>query len=651
MGPAAEKKIIGGVRMKKLLIAVFAVAVALAAGQAYALPGVYNAGANTMSLLVGSCETRTVSLDGTGFGTSPLVSGGVYIDIPNDTIVTFGNVQCYDSELTPAVWDPGSVKIPDPSPNVEDYAVVTSNLGAGVAPSASILICTVEFCGVASGTVSATLDTIPGAATWVAQNFTNYDATVDADTIDITVTANPCECSIAGLAVINASAIVVVTEPYTASGDAECTNPEDYDYTIACVGSGATIDINTGLVTVPIADPGGTCTITATDTANSDVNTNELVECTLDITIIPGALCATEIALGRFCPEGVVDDPAYNRPGRRGIAATCGDIIDFTVCNNSTVPWDATDCLDWTITPSDLGTITQIDECCWRLVVGDICDELDKVIEATITVSDSCCLSTDSVSIDIGKVIIDLGETTAQPNSESSLVDIDMVNLDHSVRALTMDVAGCTGPDNLVCTSCVADPDRALAFTCSANEQPNGSCRIVLYSTNPAAVITQGRGTIAQIVYEAGPELEDLCGDDACIDLCAINVKASDQFNEDLCTCTESGEVCFVTCGDIFPQDCIGGTCGAQTCCGDGVIDLFDILEGVDIILGLQTATACQIGNGDVPNGMPPYCGNPAGTPNCEGDGDIDIFDVLVMIDKALGKMNCCDYCIYGNIF
>ena len=27
------------------------------------------------------------------------------------------------------------------------------------------------------------------------------------------------------------------------------------------------------------------------------------------------------------------------------------------------------------------------------------------------------------------------------------------------------------------------------------------------------------------------------------------------------------------------------------------------------------------------------------------------IFDVLVMIDKALGNMNCCDYCLFGEIF
>ena len=258
--------------------------------------------------------------------------------------------------------------------------------------------------------------------------------------------------------------------------------------------------------------------------------------------------------------------------------------------------------------------------------------------------------STDSVEIEFGKVIIDIGDTNIQPNSESGLVDISMTNLDHTVRAISLDIAACTGEDNLVCTQCLVDPDRTLDFTCSANEQADGSCRVVLYSTDPSAVIAQGRGPIAQIVYSAEGEL-DVCGSDACIDLCAINISVSDQFNEDLCTCASAGEVCFTTCGDIYPQDCLGGTCGALTCCGDGVIDLFDILEAVDIILNLQVATDCQIANGDVPNGMPPYCGNPPGTPNCQGDGDIDIFDVLVMIDKALGKMNCCDYCLYGNIF
>jgi hypothetical protein len=375
------------------------------------------------------------------------------------------------------------------------------------------------------------------------------------------------------------------------------------------------------------------------------------VEGTCAGTPIPGCPCGVEIALGRECPGEEIDDPAYNRPGRRGLAATCGDVIDFTVCSDC-IPFNP-DCLIWEIDPNLAGsTITQIDDCCWRMTVGDICESLEKIVTSVVTVTDTCNSGSDSVEIEIGKVIVDLGEATIQPNSESATVDINLINPNHAVRAFTMDVAACTADeDNLVCTQCLVDPDRALAFTCSASERADGICRVVMYATNPSAIITQGRGPVARIVYAAGPELEGLCGADACIDLCPINIQMSDQFNERLCTCESPGEVCFRTCGDIYPQDCIGGTCGAPTCCGDGVIDLFDILEAVDIILNLQTATACQLGNGDVPNGMPPYCGNPSGTPNCESDGDIDILDVLVIIDKALGKMNCCDYCLFGQIY
>ena len=164
-------------------------------------------------------------------------------------------------------------------------------------------------------------------------------------------------------------------------------------------------------------------------------------------------------------------------------------------------------------------------------------------------------------------------------------------------------------------------------------------------STNPAALIARGAGQIATILYDA---IDPAAGD--CVSLMPINEQSSDQFNEDLCTCGAPGEVCFKTCGDIYPQDCLGGDCASQVC-GDGMVDLFDILEAIDIILGLQEATRCQIDNADVPNGMPPYCGNPPGDPNCETDGDVDIFDVLVMIDKALGKSNCCDYCSFGQLF
>jgi hypothetical protein len=641
--------------MKKMYMIILAVAVALSAGQAFALPGVYNMGADTQILLGPACETRTISLDGTGFSTNPLVSGGFLLQNSNEAAVDITDCQCYDGALTPAVWDAGSLVVFDPTGYPGAVFVAASNLGAGVVPSANILVCDVTFCGVAAGTANLCVDSVPDFDTWVNQLSTVYDPNIDGDCIAVTVQGDPCECSITGPAIVQGLEVDDAVADYNAAGDADCDNPPDYVFSTDCTSG--TIDPVTGILTVPAPGANEICTITATDTANTDINTGDPVVCTLPITIVayvPPPACITEIALGRECPGETIDDPAYNRPGRRGLAATCDDIIDFTVCTNSTDPAWSGDCLVWSITPNLTGaTITQIDDCCWRLIAGDTCDLMEKTFTEVVTVTDTCCGSTDSVEIEFGKVIIDIGSTNIQPNTESGTIDISMTNLDHSVRAITLDIAECdadSSDDNLECTQCLVDTRRTLDFTCSANEQADGSCRIVLYSTDPSAVIAQGRGPIAKVVYSAKGEL-DVCGEDACIDLCATNIKVSDQFNEDLCTCTSAGEVCFTTCGDIYPQDCIGGTCGALTCCGDGVIDLFDILEAVDIILNLQVATACQLANGDVPNGMPPYCGNPPGTPNCQGDGDIDIFDVLVMIDKALGKMNCCDYCLYGNIF
>jgi hypothetical protein len=82
--------------------------------------------------------------------------------------------------------------------------------------------------------------------------------------------------------------------------------------------------------------------------------------------------------------------------------------------------------------------------------------------------------------------------------------------------------------------------------------------------------------------------------------------------------------------------------------CGDGVTDVFDALEIIDIVLGLVIPSGCQLTRGDVPNGLPPNCGNPPGTPNCDSDGDIDIFDFLVVTDRLFDKTNCVEHCLCG---
>ena len=265
---------------------------------------------------------------------------------------------------------------------------------------------------------------------------------------------------------------------------------------------------------------------------------------------------------------------------------------------------------------------------------------LEEAREFEITVTDTCNDWSDSIIVEIGKVSIEIGSIAVPLVSDAFEVPVSLVNYDHHIRALSLDICGCEGDDNLQCSGCMSNPSRANDFTCVATEQADGCCRVVLYSLDPSALILQGSGPVLNVVYSNTGEVAD------CVCLSAMNRQVSDQFNEELCSCQGPGEVCFKSCGDIYPQDCVGGACGASSC-GDGVVDIFDVMEAVDIILGLQEPTDCQTERANVPNGMPPYCGEPAGVPNCARDADIDMLDVLVIMDVARGKFNCCEYCLF----
>jgi len=93
-------------------------------------------------------------------------------------------------------------------------------------------------------------------------------------------------------------------------------------------------------------------------------------------------------------------------------------------------------------------------------------------------------------------------------------------------------------------------------------------------------------------------------------------------------------------CGDIFPP----GNPGTMDC-GDGVVNVLDANEGLRIIENHVIPTNCQLINGDAPNGIPGFCGYAPGVSNCEINGVFDTFDYMVIVDKAMGRINCCDHC------
>jgi hypothetical protein len=263
--------------MKKLSIVSLIMLVVLSAGQAVALPGIYNAGSSTMNLFPDECNIRTISMDGTGWGTSPLVSGGFCMSISDPTKINVNDIWCYQG--VPPFWPTVEI-IPDPG----FTCVFTGSPDEGVPPSSNMLICDVTFCGVAEGISTITIDTVPEMDTWVAQDLTVYDPTIDADIIEARVWGDPCECVMDGPLSVRASGLTPRYAQYTAIPDQNCSETPAYLYVGTCIN--AVIDPNTGLLTVPpYTGPEENCEVCALDTANTDINTGDPVECCLNIEI------------------------------------------------------------------------------------------------------------------------------------------------------------------------------------------------------------------------------------------------------------------------------------------------------------------------------------------------------------------------------
>ncbi len=411
-----------------------------------------------------------------------------------------------------------------------------------------------------------------------------------------------------------------------------------------------TTSVSTTTSSVPVittstttSTPASTTIPTTTTSVSTTTTSQPTSTTTAPTTTTVSPLCQGEIYKGGTCDLGLpIDDPAYNRPGRRGLSLTCEDIVDFCICSDC-VNLDPA-CLVWSIDPAEpyLSIVANPNGTA-RLTVGESCDQLEEIREYTVTVTDTCNGWSDSVALELGKVTIDAQDIVIQQGSDSFMVPVKLVNRYNTVRALSVDLCACDGGDDrVVCNGCVSDSNRALDFTCLAAELDDGCCRVLLYTSNPASLILQGSGPVFNVIYEGGDAF------DGCTCVRPDNRQVSDQFNEELCACQSTGDLCFKSCGDVYPRDCLDPDCAT---CGDNAVDLYDVLEVIDMVLGLSTPTACQLEHGDVPNGMPPYCGEPSGTLNCESDGVIDMLDVLVIIDMAQGRANCCDYCLFKRIF
>ncbi len=242
---------------------------------------------------------------------------------------------------------------------------------------------------------------------------------------------------------------------------------------------------------------------------------------------------------------------------------------------------------------------------------------------------------------DFAGVKIRVVDTFATPADVGVKVDLCLDNKDYEVGGVQVDVCEEIDGEPVDCLTCVGCElsERTVLFDCFVNEV-DGCCRVILISKNPGGVINPGLCNIVKIDYSRNGECD--AGD--CITLIPENATISDPYGRIVKTEEIAGEVCPFTCGDVHPAESAPGAGD----CGDGDVDLMDIMTEVDFALG-AVPDDCQALRADVPTGtpgrVPTVCAVGVDEDGCcPPDGSITIFDIMTLIDMALDRQDCCTY-------
>jgi hypothetical protein len=225
-------------------------------------------------------------------------------------------------------------------------------------------------------------------------------------------------------------------------------------------------------------------------------------------------------------------------------------------------------------------------------------------------------------------------------------VDICLDNQIFEVGGMQLEI--CDVPNCIECIGCELS-ERTVLFDCFVSDDGE-CCTVILLSKNPGGVINPGLCKIVRIDYQMNGN-EDC---DGCIEIGGAAV-VGDPYGRPIPGTVTPGEICPFTCGDVHPAD----SAPDAGDCGDGDVDLMDIMTEVTFALG-TAPDSCQCADldagpctADVPTGTPGRAQECDGGIDgcCPPDGVINILDIMVLIDMALDRQDCCTYFYSGIIY
>lgn len=117
------------------------------------------------------------------------------------------------------------------------------------------------------------------------------------------------------------------------------------------------------------------------------------------------------------------------------------------------------------------------------------------------------------------------------------------------------------------------------------------------------------------------------------VNLSFSDVKVRDNNNETIEATYSNGSFKIINYGSNTANSVNFGDVYPASSCGNGIVDIFDVLEVIDFSLGRTQPTACQKQKADVFTGNSSNCTKP--------NGVVDVFDVIAISDYSIGKPNC----------